>query len=98
MRVPSGFVTTTSCVSSGVSPLAGPSGESAVIVVALTTLTCAAERAPTVTVAPATKPLPLSVQVVPPLVGAVAGETEVIDGGGNVEAQRLTLMRGPSSV
>ena len=38
----------------------------------------------TVTVAPAAKPLPLSVKVVPPLVGPVAGETELIDGAGNV--------------
>src|SRR5262249_23978754 len=76
---PSVFVTVT---------LAAPAacaGEVAVIVVALTTVTAVAAVPPTVTVAPARKPVPVIVRLVPPLVDPDVGATPVTVGAGKDE-------------
>src|SRR5262245_22127634 len=58
-------------------------GDVAVMVVALTTVTAVAAVPPTLTVAPAMKPVPLIVRAVPPLVDPKLGDTLVIVGAGN---------------
>src|SRR5215469_1658929 len=58
-------------------PGQSPAGATQVIEVALTLTTLEAARPPTVTVAPAAKPVPVRVRAVPPLVGPVAGATVV---------------------
>ena len=61
---------------------AAPAGVLAVIDVALATTTLVAAVPPTVTVAPAAKLVPVSVTVVPPVVGPDAGDTAVSVGVG----------------
>ena len=58
-----------------------PAGELAVSCVALTKATLVAAVPPTVTVAPETNPVPVSVIVVPPAVGPLFGETAVLYNG-----------------
>jgi hypothetical protein len=73
---PSGFVTTTA------TPPAGLAGAVAVTWVLLTTTTFVAAALPKATVAPLKKFVPVSVTVLPPLKGPVAGDIEVSVGGG----------------
>jgi hypothetical protein len=61
---------------------AAPAGVAAVIFVLLTTVTAVAALPPRVTVAPATKLLPLIVIAVPPVVGPETGVTLVTEGAG----------------
>ena len=61
-----------------------PDGVVAVMPVALTTITPVAAVPPMVTVAPVTKPVPVTVTPVPPAVGPLPGEIDVTDGGGAI--------------
>ena len=72
--VPPGVVTVTSTVP------AAPAGEVTVIVVEFTTVTPVPAFAPKFTVAPATKPVPVTVTEVPPAMGPASGETAVTVG------------------
>src|SRR5208283_1539080 len=75
--VPPGVVTVTSTVP------AVPAGETAVILVAETTVTLLAPVKPKSTVAPVTNPVPVTVTVVPPATGPAAGEILVTAGTGS---------------
>ena len=74
----SGLVTTTLLAP------AAPDGVVAVMLVALTTVTFVDAVPPMVTVAPVTKPVPVTVTPVPPAVGPLPGEIDVTDGGGAI--------------
>lgn len=90
MEVPLASVTTTSSV---------PAGVAAVVAVSLladTTLTDVA-AVPIVTVAPATKPLPLIVTLVPPAVWPDVGVMEVTFGGAGALAGNDGLTDAPTS-
>ncbi len=70
VEVPPGVVTVMSTVP------AAPAGEVTVMVVGETTVTPVPGLAPNLTVAPVTKPVPVTVTEVPPAVGPAFGATE----------------------
>src|SRR5438309_2383137 len=68
------------------------------MLVALTTTTVVAAAPPTVTVAPATKPVPVRVTAVPPAVGPLLGAIDISVGGATYVNPAASVALWPSEL